>query len=184
MDGNGLDDFVVGAAAFHSAQLFFQQADGQFVQRPLVNTRDSSQKRGDDESMLLFDADGDGDLDLYIVRGGYESAQDNISYDDVFYINDGAGHFTQDTMAIPKNLTSKLCIRAADYDHDGDLDLFISGRVIPGHYPQAVSSFLYRNDSKKGHAKFTNVTSVFSKDLNKIGMGSDAAWTDFNNDGW
>ena len=184
IDGNGMDDFIVGAAAFHSAQLFLQQASGQFIQRALDNSPDTLLKKGDDEGMLLFDADGDGILDLYIARGGFANAPDHIAYNDQFYMNDGKGHFKPDTTAIPKNLTSKLCVRAADYDHDGDLDLFISGRVIPGRYPQAVNSFIYRNDSKSGLVKFTDVTSSVAKDLNKIGLVCDAIFTDFNNDGW
>jgi ASPIC and UnbV/FG-GAP-like repeat len=184
VDGNGMDDFVVGAAPGHAVQIFLQQADGHFIQRPLDHSPDTAMKKGNDQGLLLFDADGDGDLDLFIARGGYASAPDNIAYNDQFYINDGRGNFTVDTTAIPKNLTSKLCVRAADFDHDGDLDLFISGRVIPGHYPQAVNSFIYRNDSKDGHVKFTDVTTQVAKELNSVGMVCDALFTDFNNDGW
>ena len=103
---------------------------------------------------------------------------------DRIYINDSKGNFTLDSTALPNNITSKFCVRAADFDHDGDLDLFISGRVDPGHYPQPVSSFIYRNDSRNGHIKFTDVTSSVAKDLVNIGMVCDAIWTDFDNDGW
>ncbi|HEY8971660.1 MAG TPA: VCBS repeat-containing protein, partial [Puia sp.] len=78
----------------------------------------------------------------------------------------------------------KFCVRAADYDHDGDLDLFIAGRVDPWHYPQPVSSFIYRNDSKGGHVKFTDVTATVARDLVNFGMVCDGLWTDFDNDGW
>ena len=100
------------------------------------------------------------------------------------YINDGKGNFKLDSIALPKNFTSKFCVRAADFDHDGKLDLFISGRVDPGNYPKPVSSFIYRNDSKDGHVKFTDVTTSVAKDLVNIGMVCDAVWTDFDNDGW
>ena len=86
--------------------------------------------------------------------------------------------------ALPKNFTSKFCVRAADFNHDGKLDLFISGRVDPGNYPKPVSSFIYRNDSKDGQVKFTDVTTSVAKDLVNIGMVCDAVWTDFDNDGW
>ena len=86
--------------------------------------------------------------------------------------------------ALPPNLASKFCVRAIDYDKDGDLDLFVAGRVHPGNYPKAVSSFIYRNDSRKGKLKFTDVTSVIAKDLLNIGLVCDAVFTDFNNDGW
>ncbi|HXB45915.1 MAG TPA: VCBS repeat-containing protein, partial [Puia sp.] len=128
--------------------------------------------------------DGDGDLDLYIARGGDENKTNDPSYRDQLYVNDGKGNFTLDSNALPQNFTSKLCVRAADYDHDGDLDLFISGRVDPGNYPRPVSSFIYRNDSKNGHIKFTDVTNTVAKDLGDIGLVCDAVWTDFDNDGW
>ena len=86
--------------------------------------------------------------------------------------------------AIPKNMTSKFCVRAADYDHDGDLDLFVSGRVDPGNYPRPVSSFIWRNDSKDGHVIFTDVTQTVAGDMVNCGMVCDAVFTDFDNDGW
>ncbi len=184
VDGNGLEDIVCGGSAFHGAQLFLQQRDGRFLQRPLLTEKTEKTKRGDDMGILLFDADGDGDLDLYIAGGGYESAPNSPAYADRLYVNDGKGNFTWDSTALPANFTSKGCVRAADFDHDGDLDLFVSGRVDPWHYPQPVSSFIYRNDSKKGHIHFTDVTAQSAPALVKIGMVCDALWTDYDNDGW
>jgi ASPIC and UnbV/FG-GAP-like repeat len=184
IDGNGLDDMIVGGSAYHSAQIFLQQPDGRFIQKALLPDSIAMNKQADDEGILLFDADGDGDLDLFIAAGGYQYESENAAYQDRLYSNDGKGNFTLETAALPKNLTSKFCVRAADYDHDGDLDLFISGRVDPRNYPKPVSSFIYRNDSKNGHIKFTDVTPTVAKDLTKIGMVCDAIWTDFDNDGW
>jgi hypothetical protein len=184
IDGNGLDDMVTGGSAGHSAQLFLQQKDGTFIQRGLLDEAFAKNKRSDDLGILLFDADGDGDLDLYIAAGGVANERNGEGYRDRLYVNDGQGNFTLDTTALPDNFTSKFCVRAADYDHDGDLDLFVSGRVDPGHYPQAVSSFIYRNDSRPGRLKFTDVTATVAKDLGNIGMVCDALWTDFDNDGW
>lgn len=184
IDGNGLDDIITGGAAGYSAQLFLQQKDGKFLQRELLDSLQAQAKNADDMGILLFDADGDGDADLYITAGGYANAAGSPAYGDRLYINDGKGHFTADTLALPRNFTSKACVRAADFDHDGDLDLFISGRVEPGRYPQAVSSYIYRNDSKNGQVKFTDVTASIARDLQGIGMVCDAVWTDFNNDGW
>ncbi len=184
INGDGLDDIVTGGSAFNSAQIFLQQPDGRFIQKALLNDADAANKLADDEGILLFDADGDGDLDLYICSGGYENAANSDAYQDRLYINDGKGNFTLDSTALPKNFGSKFCVRAADYDHDGDLDLFVSGRVEPGKYPQPVSSFIYRNDSKNGKIKFTDVTREVAKDLINIGMVCDATWTDFDNDGW
>ena len=184
IDGNGLDDIVIGGSFYYSARIFLQGTDGRFTEKFLLHGKDSAEKRCEDEGLLLFDADGDGDLDLYIVGGGDEAPHNSTSYRDHLYVNDGKGNFTDDTTALPVNLSSKLCVRAEDFDHDGDLDLFISGRVDPGNYPKPVSSFIYRNDSKNGHIKFTDVTNTVAKDLIDIGMVCDALWTDFDNDGW
>ncbi|WP_229688811.1 VCBS repeat-containing protein [Puia dinghuensis] len=184
INGDGLDDMVVGGAAFHSAELFIQGRDGSFLQKALLPDSVLTGKKGDDLGVLLFDADGDGDQDLFIAGGGNEYSPNDEAYEDRLYLNDGKGNFTLAPGALPHNLTSKFCVRAADYDHDGDLDLFISGRVDPWHYPQPVSSFIYRNDSKGGQVHFTDVTATVAKDLVNIGMVCDAQWTDFDNDGW
>jgi len=184
IDGNGLDDMVVGGSAGYSAQLFLQQRDGQFLQVALVADSLAMRKAGDDLGVLLFDADGDGDLDLYIASGGYENEAGSTAYGDRIYVNDGKGHFTLAADALPQNFTSKFCVRAADFDHDGRLDLFISGRVDPRHYPKPVSSFIYRNDTRDGHLRFVDVTADVAPGLERIGMVCDGIWSDVDNDGW
>jgi ASPIC and UnbV/FG-GAP-like repeat len=184
IDGNGLDDIVCGGAYSYSAQLFLQQHNNFFVQSALLPNADITNKQYDDMGMLLFDADGDGDLDLYNSSGGYESQSNSTNYQDKLYVNDGKGNYQRDSLALPVNLTSKFCVRAIDYDKDGDLDLFIAGRVDPWNYPKPVSSFIYRNDSKNGLIKFTDVTATIAKDLLNIGLTCDALFTDFDNDGW
>lgn len=184
INGDGLDDLVAGGAAYQSPMLFTQQPNGTFSKAQLLPGASDSTKRWEEMGITLFDADGDGDLDLYTASGGGEFAPATASYSDHFYINDGHGHFTQDSAALPPNLASKSCVRVADYDHDGDLDLFIAGRVLPWNYPKPVSSFIYRNDSKGGVVKFTDVTSSVAKDLTDIGLVCDGVWSDFDNDGW
>ena len=184
IDGNGLDDVVCGGSFFYSAQLFFQQVDGSFIQKSLLTGTDTLNKNTEDTGLLLFDADGDGDLDLYIASGGFEGAHGSNSYQDRFYVNDGKGTFTQDELALPQNTTSKFCVRAIDFDKDNDLDLFVSGRVEPGSYPKPVSSFIFRNDTKGSKIKFTDVTSEVAADLVNIGLVCDALFSDFDNDGW
>ncbi|HET6256527.1 MAG TPA: VCBS repeat-containing protein [Puia sp.] len=184
IDGNGLEDMVVGGAAGYSAQLLLQQPGGRFIRKPLLPAAVAKDKLADDLQVLLFDADGDGDLDLYIAAGGYANPSNSTAYRDGLYINDGKGNFTLDSLALPANFTSKFCVRAADFNHDGKLDLFISGRVDPQHYPRPVSSFIYRNDSQKGIVRFTDVTATVAAGLQNIGMVCDAIWTDFDNDGW
>jgi hypothetical protein len=183
VDGNGFDDMVVGGTSKYPAQLFLQQASGKFIQRNMVTSATASDKFKD-EGLLLFDADGDGDLDLYAASGGYEQEPGSKSYQDRVYMNDGKGNFTLQPDALPANFTSKLCVKAVDYNKDGSLDLFVSGRVEPWNYPKPVSSFILRNDSKNGHIKFTDVTPAVAKALTNIGLVCDAAFTDYDNDGW
>ncbi|MEO5910296.1 MAG: VCBS repeat-containing protein [Pelobium sp.] len=184
MDHNGLDDMVVGGNAFNPTQLFFQQANGTFTQKNLFPKAALETSYYKDAGLLLFDANGDGKLDLYAASGGYEAAANGPEYQDRLYINDGKGNFKLDVAAIPPNLTSKLCVRASDYNKDGKPDLFISGRVKPWEYPEPVSSIILRNDSHDGIAKFTDVTAQVAPALNKIGLVCDALFTDFDNDGW
>jgi len=183
VDGNGLDDIIVGGAVGYSPVILTQQSNGSFSQKSLLSDTVSSNKRWEEMGLLLFDADSDGDPDLYTVSGSYENKPGD-SYLDKLYINDGKGSFTGDSLALPKNMISKSCVRAADFDKDGDLDLFIGGRVDPGNYPRPVSSFIYRNESGNGMVKFTDVTSSVAASLKNIGLVCDALWTDFDNDGW
>jgi hypothetical protein len=184
LNGDGLDDIIIGGNANISAAILVQQLNGSFLQKALVQKPENGTKQFQDMGIALFDADGDGDNDIYVSHGGYESKWNTDVYQDRFYINDGKGNFALDSLAIPQNFASKSCVRATDYDKDGDLDLFIAGRISPWNYPKPVSSYMYRNDSKQGQVKFTDVTSQAAKDLTNIGLVCDALFTDFNSDGW
>ncbi len=183
IDGNGLDDLIIGGNAFVPAQMFLQLQGGMFQQRPLVAGEDSTRINYKDAGLLLFDANDDGALDLYIARGGYKYRQNSPNYQDKLYINDGKGNFARVVNALPVNYTSKLCVRAIDFNSDGKLDLFVSGRVAPWEYPKPVSSFVFRNDSDKTQVKFTDVTAEVAPELKNIGMVCDALFTDFDDDG-
>ena len=183
VDGNGLDDMVTGGNSFNPAQLLLQQADGKFIQKDLYPGKVNLTDNYKDEGVLIFDANGDGKPDIYISSGGYQNAPGSYYYQDKLYINDGKGNFNLDSLALPQNHTSKLCVRAFDYNHDGRMDLFVSGRVDPWNYPKPVSSFIFRNDSENGIARFTDVTGEVAPDLKNIGLVCDALVTDFDNDG-
>jgi ASPIC and UnbV/FG-GAP-like repeat len=188
IDRNGLDDFITGGSPGYSPQIFKQNARGIFSQTPLQNPENPLHnielKKTDDRGLLLFDADNDGDQDLYIAAGGYAYPSGDSAYTDQFYVNNGKGNFVLNTTVLPHNLTSKFCVRAADYDKDGDLDLFVSGRVDPHAYPKPVSSFIYRNESKNGALFFADVTTAVAPGLENIGLACDGLFTDYDNDGW
>jgi hypothetical protein len=171
---DGREDFIIGGAGNTIATVFTQQASGTFVQGQLIP---DIKKIEEDEGLLLFDADGDEDLDLYIVSGSIEGASD-ADYQDRLYMNNGKGKFELAAGALPETKSSGSCVRAADYDADGDLDLFVGGRVIARSYPMPPTSYILRND--KG--KFTDVTAEVASTLQQAGMITDALWTDFDND--
>jgi len=182
IDGDGVDDLVVGGNSLNPAEVFLSQKNGTFIQKDIYPAEDAPHNYKD-EGLLLFDANGDGKPDLYIARGGFQYESGNPNYQDRLYINVGDGKFALDTTALPQNHVSKLCVRAFDFNKDGKPDLFVSGRVEPGKYPKPVSSFILRNDSKDGKVKFTDVTDEVAPALKKIGMVCDALFTDFDNDG-
>ncbi len=184
IDGNGLDDIFVGTAYLQYETYFLQQTNGTFIEKQLSPNASKYDKIQEDMGPLLFDADNDGDNDIYIASGSSEFIEGYQGYQDRLFINDGRGNFTKDTTALPKNLTSKSCVKAVDFDKDGDLDLFVGGRIVPGKYPQAVSSFIFRNDSKNGKVQFADVTATVAKGLLGLGLVCDAIWSDYDNDGW
>jgi hypothetical protein len=175
IDGDGLEDFIIGGSAFQSAKIFRQRQNGSFRVDSLPS------KAAEDMGLLLFDADGDNDLDLYAVSGSSEFKNATEHYQDRFYRNVGSGRWQLDKTALPKITSSGSCVVANDFDKDGDLDLFVGGRIVSMRYPETPESYLLVNDGK---GNFENKTSQFSEELATVGMVSSALWTDINNDGW
>ena len=174
VDGDGLDDFYLSGSVGHPGRIFTQKRSGDFISVELEGSGIS-----DEMGSLLFDADGDDDLDLYVVSGGSRYDAENELYQDVLYINTGGGNFQGDSLRLPKLLSSGSVVTAADFDQDGDLDLFIGGRVKPGRYPESPKSFLLENRA----GIFVDVTVEFAAGLSEVGMVSAALWTDYNQDG-
>ncbi|MCP9753686.1 RNA-binding protein [Lacihabitans sp. CCS-44] len=181
VNGDNLEDVFLGGGVGFSGMFFLQKTDGTFTKKTLLKQYGLENKLEEDLGSLLFDADGDKDLDLYLCRGGSEGMPGEKVFEDKLYVNDGKGNFLEKINAIPAFATSTSCVRASDYDNDGDLDLFIAGRNVPDQYPKFADSYLFRNDSKNGDAKFTNVA---LPELKSMGLICDVLWTDFDNDGW
>lgn len=175
-----LTDVFVGGSKETPGKLFIQSANGTFKASPDFIFKDDINCT--DADAIFFDADNDGDQDLYVVSGGYNDYNRNDkALQDRLYMNNGSGKFTKAQDALPQMLNSKSCVCAADIDGDGDLDLFVGGRVMPGEYPKPQESYILINDGK-GH--FKNMTASFLPDLAAGGMVTDAVWIDLNKDSW
>jgi enediyne biosynthesis protein E4 len=180
VNGDKLQDIFIGGAKENPGKLFLQTATGGFTPTPFLNLKEDIAST--DADALFFDADGDGDQDLYIVSGGYNDYQRNDkALQDRLYINDGTGKFTKKADALPQMGNSKSCVRAADFDKDGEPELFVGGRVMPGEYPVAQPSYLLDSDKP---AHYRNIAPTILPELNSAGMVTDAAWVDLNQDSW
>ena len=179
MNGDGLEDIFIGGAKGQTSVLLQQTADKQFIQ-----TNEALFKRSrasEDVDALFFDADGDKDLDLYVAKGSNEFLGRNAQLIDRLYFNDGVGNFMQSPQILPvkESTESTACVRAADFDQDGDLDLFVGVRLKNGVYGYPASSYLLEND---GTGNFTDITKEKAPDLHQFGMVTDAIWADTDND--
>lgn len=182
VNGDGNDDVFFCGAARQSGALFIGQHDGMFKRS--VDQPWAADSLYEDTNAMFFDADADGDDDLYVVSGGSEFVSGAPLYQDRLYINMGGGTFTRSRDALPAESSSGSVVTAADFDKDGDLDLFVGGRLVPQHYGLIPRSFVLRNDSGPRDVKFTDVTSQHGDILSTPGMVTCAVWTDYNNDTW
>lgn len=177
INGDGLEDFIVGSSSGFSPQLFFQNTAGNFSQTPLFH--DQEDKNYEEEGITFFDLDNDGDLDMYLVCGSNEFKLEDIYYTDRLLINDGTGNFTVATNLMPEIKSSGSVVIATDYDQDGFVDLFVGGRTPVGQYPTPDKSFLLKNEN----GRLIEVTDTVAPELSTIGMLTDASWADIDADG-
>ena len=176
VNGDGLVDIYIGGATGQSGQLYIQNTIGFQKKTDTVFTRN---KGMEDIAVLFFDADKDGDADLFVGAGGNTQPKGSNLLRHRLYKNNGKGNFTEDIAAFPVNNMNISVALASDYDNDGDDDLFIGGRNVSMNYGTAAGSYLLMNDGK---GKFTDVTASVIPALNNIGMVTAAYWSDINGD--
>jgi enediyne biosynthesis protein E4 len=172
VNNDGLEDLFIGGASGQSGEVFLQKKNGQFTPKSQAIFKEDI--ASEDCGATFFDADNDKDLDLYVVSGGSEFSPNDVALQDRLYLNDGKGNFSKSKL--PKESISGSCVRPADIDGDGDLDVFVGGRLIPQNYPNTPESFILVNHGK----------GVFVKDkqqkISNLGMVIDAVWVDMNKD--
>ena len=180
VDGDGDDDGYFGGAAGSRGRLIRNDGNDVFTETA-ANQRTFRVDSGcEDMGALFFDLDSDGDLDLYVVSGGVE-ARLQRDFQDRVYLNDGSGNFAPAPQGVlPSIRTSGSVVVGADYDRDGDVDLFVGGRVVPGKYPLSPRSYLLRNDD----GRLVDVTKEVAPALFESGLVTGAVWSDANNDRW
>ena len=179
VNGDGLDDIYICGAKDSPGALYIQDRLGHF--KKTNEALFEGDKVSEDTDCAFFDADGDGDQDLYVASGGNELSSSSSALADRLYINDGRGQFVKSRQILPAGkFESTSCVRPGDFDKDGNIDLFVGIRLRPFEYGVPVNGYLLHND---GHGNFTNVTQKIAPGLLGIGMITDMAWADVDNDG-
>jgi hypothetical protein len=174
---DGIEDIFIGGAKGQAGQLFMGNRSGGFTNQPQAALVQDA--LSEDVAAVFFDADNDGDMDLYVASGGYEYAVNDPALQDRLYLNDGKGNFSKKANSLPALLASKGCVSVNDIDGDGDLDLFVGGRCVTGGYPLAPESSILLNDGK---GAFSNATLNVCAALQHVGMVTSSVWIDVNGD--
>jgi hypothetical protein len=177
VNGDGLDDFYACGARDQKKQIYVQLKNGSF--QVLANPEIAKFIPFEDTAVEFFDADGDGDKDMYVGSGGNFAAAGEYENQDRIFFNDGKGGFSMRPNTLPKNGFNTAVVAPHDFDADGDIDLFVGSRSTPTAYGVPPRSYLYQND---GTGKFTDITLTMSKALSEIGMVTDAKWVDIDGD--
>lgn len=179
VNGDGLQDFYLGGAKGQAGMLAIQQKAGNFLKTnmPVFET----DKESEDIGAVFFDADNDGDLDLYVTSGGSETGINSFSYFNRLYLNDGKANFIKSPQLLPtSHPESTSSVKACDFDGDGDLDLFVGVRLRPGEIGLPQNGYLLVNNGK---GTFEDKTRELAPGLIYAGMIADASWADYDGDG-
>lgn len=178
VNGDGLDDVYIGGAKDQAGALYIQLQDGSF--KSTNQNLFEADKVSEDQASLFFDADNDEDLDLYVCSGSSEFSNISNALVDRLYINDGKGNFIKSIQPLPTSaLENSSCVKSADYDNDGDLDLFVGIRGQSFSYGLPTNGYILNNNGK---GEFSNVTSSIAPGLIKLGLITDASWADIDGD--
>ena len=180
LNNDNLEDLLIGGNSKFKQTIFFQKKNGQFTKKP-INLKSDIDLLEEDSGIFIFDVENDGDNDIYIVRGSAQFPEKSEFYKDALWINDGKGNFSDFSYALPVYNSNGTAVKGADFDRDGDIDLFVGGGTKPSNYPIADSSYLLENESTEDKIYFKNSSNKI-KFINPIGIVNDALWTDFNND--
>jgi hypothetical protein len=177
---DGFDDFYLGGSANSSGSIYMQKAKNSFEAVPL-----KGEQLADQTDAVFFDMDGDRDLDLYVVTGGSENLAQTLPQKDILYENNGLKNgfpnFVPSEGRLPLIYQSGSCVRPADIDNDGDIDLFVGTRVIPSYYGLPADQYLLIND---GRGNFTDATARICPQFRRLGMVTDAVWFDYDHDAY
>jgi len=180
LNGDGIADIFIGGASGQAATIYFGTKNKNFSKSNSFEMIAKIDVLAEDTDVAFFDANGDGQVDIYVASGGYHRFQ---TYDpamqDRLYLNDGKGNFAKATKALPTLPTSSRAIAVADINGDGYQDVFVGGGILPGRYPMTFKNLLLVND---GQGKFTNQLSKIAPDLASLGNIRDVVWLDLNKD--
>jgi enediyne biosynthesis protein E4 len=168
VNADPLEDFFLGGSAGYPAELYLQNPDGTFTKKQQPAWQ--ADRDREDTNALFFDADQDGDQDLFVTSGSTEFDKNSAALQDRFYINDGTGEFT--SVNLPSIYSNNSCVAGSDFDQDGDTDLFVGGGAIPGSYPRSEDSYLLINESGRFR----------QQKVGNQGVVSDAVWFDIDQD--
>lgn len=183
MDRDGLEDFWMGSGAGHTGIFFYNKTKSGSTPKfdawmqPILRTHTDREDMG----AVFLDADADGDLDLYVASGSVESPAGSADYKDRLYLNKGWGQFTDGSNLLPDIRENSSAVATADFDRDGDLDIFVGTRSVVGEYPKPADSYLLIND---GTGKFRDGTREVASGLIGTGLVTGGLWSDVDNDGW
>lgn len=176
---DGLEDIYIGGAKEQPGTIYLQTKGHIF--KVLKEKQFETDSNYEDTAAAFFDADGDGDLDLYVGSGGNEAIFDLQVFKDRLYLNDGKGNFTLSSIKLPNSINNTSVVAPCDFDNDGDIDLFVGNRSVPGIYGMNPTQYLLQNNGK---GEFTDITKTVAPKLQKVGMVTSAIWDDFTGDGF